>query len=81
MAVPLVRPMFQWSADYAMGIRQIDEEHQQLFVLAERLDRAILEGNGKAVLVELLGRLVEYSWRQFAREEQLMERIRFPGYL
>jgi hemerythrin-like metal-binding protein len=74
------RPMFEWSADYAMGIPQVDGEHQQLFVLAERLHRAMLEGNGKAILVDLLARLVDYTCYHFAHEEQLMERIQYPGY-
>lgn len=75
-----MRPMFEWSTDYAVGIRLVDEEHQQLFVLAERLHRAMLEGNGKAVLVNLLARLVDYTCYHFAHEEQLMERIKYPGY-
>ena len=74
------RPMFEWSTDYAVGIRQVDEEHQQLFVLAERLHRAMLEGNGKAILVNFLARLVDYTCYHFAHEEQLMERIEYPGY-
>lgn len=77
---PLMRPMFQWSTDYAVGVRQIDVEHEQLFVLAERLHRAMLEGTGKAILVDLLARLVEYTRYHFAHEEQLMERIQYPGY-
>ena len=80
MADVAMRPMFEWSTDYAVGIRQVDEEHQQLFVLAERLHRAMLEGNGKAILVNLLARLVDYTCYHFAHEEQLMERIQYPGY-
>jgi hemerythrin-like metal-binding protein len=72
--------MFQWNADYAVGIRQVDQEHQQLFMLAERLHRAMLEGNGKAILVNLLSRLVDYTCYHFVHEEQLMERIHYPGY-
>ena len=74
------RPMFEWSTDYAVGIGQVDEEHQQLFVLAEHLHRAMLEGNGKATLVNLLARLVDYTCYHFTHEEQLMERIQYPGY-
>jgi hypothetical protein len=72
--------MFHWNTDYAVGIRQVDEEHQQLFVLAERLHRAMLEGNGKAILVNLLSRLVDYTCYHFVHEEQLMEGIHYPGY-
>jgi len=80
MADLLARPMFEWSTDYAVGIGQVDEEHQQLFVLAEHLHRAMLEGNGKTTLVNLLARLVDYTCYHFTHEEQLMERIQYPGY-
>jgi hemerythrin len=78
--MPVVMTMFQWTADYAVGVRQIDEEHQQLFALAESMHRAMLEGKGKAFLEDLLARLVNYTCYHFAHEEQLMERIRYPGY-
>jgi hemerythrin len=80
MADVATRPMFEWSTEYAVGLRQVDEEHQQLFVLAERLHRAMLEGNGKAILVNLLASVVDYTCYHFAHEEQLMERIGYPGY-
>jgi hemerythrin len=72
--------LFQWRTDYAVGVGQIDVEHKQLFVLAERLHRAMLEGTGKAILLDLLARLVDYTWYHFAHEEQLMEQIQYPGY-
>jgi hemerythrin len=72
--------MFRWTADYSVGIRQIDEEHQQLFILAESLHQAMLEGKGKAILVDLLASLVAYTCYHFAHEEHLMERIGYPDY-
>jgi hemerythrin-like metal-binding protein len=75
-----VNPTFQWTTGYAVGVRQIDEEHQRLFALAERMHRAMLEGKGRQILADLLARLVEYTSYHFAHEEQLMERIRYPNY-
>ena len=40
----------------------------------------MLEGNGKAILVNLLASVVDYTCYHFAHEEQLMERIGYPGY-
>ena len=80
MPAPVVKTMFQWTTDYAVGVRQIDEEHQRLFALAEQMHRAMLEGKGKAILEDLLARLVNYTCCHFSHEEQLMERIRYPGY-
>jgi hemerythrin-like metal-binding protein len=80
MADSFVMTTFQWTADYAVGVRQIDEEHQRLFALAEKVHRAMLEGEGKAILQALLAGLVAYTSYHFAHEEQLMERIGYPGY-
>ena len=71
---------FQWTADLAVGVRQIDEEHQRLFALAEEMHCAMLEGKGKAILQDLLAGLVAYTSYHFAHEEELMERIGYPGY-
>ena len=72
--------MFQWTAAYAVGIQRIDAEHRRLFALAAKMQRAMLNGKGKTILEDLLTRLVEYTCCHFAREERLMERIRYPGY-
>jgi hemerythrin-like metal-binding protein len=40
----------------------------------------MLEGKGKAILQDLLARLVDGACDHFAHEEQLMERIRCPDY-
>jgi hemerythrin len=80
MRSPLMNAMFQWTAANAVGVRQIDEEHQRLFALAESLHEAMLEGQGKAVLQDLLASLAAYTCYHFAHEERLMERIRYPDY-
>lgn len=80
MADSFVVTTFQWTADCAVGVRQIDEEHQRLFALAEKMHQAMLKGEGKAVLQDLLAGLVAYTSYHFAHEEQLMERIGYPGY-
>ena len=80
MPDPLANTMFQWTKDYAVGVQQIDREHQRLFALAESLHEAMLEGQGKAILQDLLASLAAYTCYHFAHEERLMERIRYPDY-
>jgi hemerythrin-like metal-binding protein len=72
--------MFQWTTGYAVGVRQIDQEHQRLFALAESLHQAMLKGQGKAILQDLLASLIAYTCYHFAHEEQLMQRIGYPDY-
>jgi hemerythrin len=80
MSDPVVNTIYRWTTDYAVGVGEIDEDHQAEFALAERMHLAMLEGKGKAILEDLLARLVEHTHSHFAHEEQLMERIRYPSY-
>ena len=72
-------PMFQWRQQYAVNVEEIDHEHQGLFAAAERMHQAMLAGLGKQVLQDLLAKLVSYTCVHFAHEEQLMERVGYPG--
>ena len=71
----VVDTMFQWNTAYELGVRQVDDEHRRLFGLAESLHEAMLEGQGKAILHNLLTSLIAYTNYHFKHEEQLMERV------
>lgn len=71
----------RWMPDYAVGVEEIDHEHQRLFVLAGAFHVAMREGKGKEKLDELLVELIDYACSHFEHEEQLMERIDYPYYL
>jgi len=72
-------PVFQWTRDNAVGIEDIDREHQRLFSLAERMHQAMLAGRGREFLPSLLAGLISYTADHLSREERLMERIGYPG--
>ncbi len=80
MHEPVASKLFQWTPDCAVGVPQIDEEHQGLFRMADEMHQAMLEGKGEAILEDLLSRLVKYTLHHFAHEEHLMEQIGYPGY-
>lgn len=73
--------MFQWTPAFAVGVPRIDAEHRRLFALAEKMHRAMLKGKGKTVLDGLLAQLVDYTCYHFAREERLMEQVRYHDCL
>jgi hemerythrin-like metal-binding protein len=70
----------RWLPDYAIGVERIDQEHQRLFALAAKLDRAIRTEQDKEVLNGLMDDLVDYTVYHFAHEESLMERIGYPHH-
>jgi hemerythrin-like metal-binding protein len=74
-----MKPLFQWTDAYAVGIGPIDEEHQRLFALAEAMHVAMIAGRGKEFLSTLLAALLDYTSYHFAHEEELMERVCYPG--
>jgi hemerythrin-like metal-binding protein len=68
----------RWLPDYAVGVQEIDREHQGLFSIAEEFRFAIRAEEGADVLENLLGKLLAYTDYHFAHEENLMEQIGYP---
>ncbi|MEO8596776.1 MAG: bacteriohemerythrin [Candidatus Solibacter sp.] len=71
--------VFQWDAELAIGVPQIDREHRHLIDLAAQMQAAMLKGAGKALLDELLDRLIAYTREHFLHEEDLMRGAEYPG--
>jgi hemerythrin len=67
-----------WNSRYNTGIQIIDEQHQELFRIVERLRGSIQTGAERAVVESLLEDLVACSERHFASEEAFMGRFGYP---
>ncbi len=67
-----------WNTRYDTGIQIIDEQHQELFRIVDRLRRMILEGADRSHVEALLEDLVACSERHFATEETYMGRFGYP---
>jgi hemerythrin-like metal-binding protein len=72
--------MFEWKDDYLVGVTTIDEQHKQLFRLAERFHQAVVANKGKAMLGELLDALIRYTEGHFQVEERLMASCDYPEH-
>ena len=68
----------QWSPSLAVGVAEIDAQHQELFRRAERLVTA-LRGGDRAEVRPLVRYLSEYIVEHFATEERYMTEIGYPG--
>jgi hemerythrin len=68
----------QWSPALAVGVPEIDAQHQELFRRAERLVTALRAGDRGEVepLIRYLG---DYVVEHFAAEERFMHEIGYPG--
>ena len=70
----------KWDDQYSVGVKLIDEQHQQLMVLTNALYEACNHGgeemNSKFKMAARMA--VEYVVVHFSTEEELMEKINYP---
>lgn len=68
--------MYQFTEDCMIGIREIDEEHRQLFQMLNESMDLIGSGSDTSVIGKsLLQKLKDYAGTHFAHEEAYMEQI------
>jgi len=70
---------FPWSEDLSVGNALIDQDHRRLIELVNELNEATRCGAGREVVGEVLAALCEYTRDHFRREEEYMERLRYPA--
>jgi hemerythrin len=67
----------EWKEEYAVGVADIDQQHQELLDRMRRLAEAIL-ADDSATAKEMLGFLAEYAASHFKAEEALMLHHLYP---
>lgn len=70
----------EWTEDLAVGFKEIDDQHKELFNMINRMLDACSQGKGKEVLNEILGFLENYVVNHFGTEEKLMQQYNYPDY-
>lgn len=64
--------------EYLVGVREIDDQHLEMTVLANRLCRAVCEGRAEADIRRLCQELTAFTEYHFATEHRLMRKYRYP---
>lgn len=67
----------QWTPSLAVGVAEIDGQHQELFRRAERLIVALRAGD-RSEVAPLVDYLAEYVETHFSAEERLMAAHAYP---
>lgn len=67
----------RWNSRLNTGIKEIDEQHQYLFNLINRIAIAIQENEAKAI-VEVILDMKLYAEVHFSEEEELMRKADYP---
>lgn len=74
---------FEWSDEYKIGEKSIDEEHKQLFSVVNRVLRNLMDENyekNERTCVEAIKYLKSYTLKHFADEEAYQRSVRYAGY-
>jgi hemerythrin len=68
----------QWDKSLSVGVKLIDDQHQELFRQVNGLLEALMKNQGKEQLGKLLGFLGKYTVEHFGAEERLMGQYKYP---
>ena len=63
---------------YATGFREVDDQHREIFVLANGLLTTLESGGPRSKISERLDALADHAVRHFACEEDHMARVQCP---
>jgi hemerythrin-like metal-binding protein len=72
-------PLITWTPALSVGIKEIDEQHQELVRLINNLHDAMKIGQGNAILGETLSRVLDYTVHHFGTEERLFKQTGYAG--
>ncbi len=71
----------EWSDSLAVGVREIDNQHKQLFNLVNDLFDAMGKGEGNAILSMTLSDLTKYTVMHFETEEKYMKAYNYTLFV
>lgn len=71
--------LMDWTEALSVGVRELDEDHQQMIGLINQIDDGLDTGRTPKELAELLHRLVNLTKSHQRHEEDLLSRCQFPG--
>jgi hemerythrin len=70
-------PVINWDDSLAIGHREIDAQHQNLFALVAKLHEAIMNEEEQVGIKEILFDLYKYTSLHFNKEEALMRQTKY----
>jgi len=71
--------LITWTDDLSVGVKSIDDQHSVLFNTINDLHAAMMKGQARAIVGELLCTLLVYTRSHFSAEEAIMEEAKYLG--
>lgn len=69
----------EWTGKNQIGIPEVDEQHQKLFDILNRLHAAVSTGDEQGTIFGVLNELVDYTVYHFNTEEELFKKFNYPA--
>lgn len=73
--------MYKWNDDYSVAVQPIDEQHKELFNIADQIHTLVndhKEDDNYDAIIQLINELKDYTVYHFNYEEKLMEKSGVP---
>lgn len=70
----------EWTEDLAVGVIEVDLQHQELFRRINALLEACSQGKGRDNVAKIIDFLGEYTITHFSSEEKLMALHKYPEF-
>lgn len=69
----------EWDERYEVGHKLLNQQHQRMVAIINRLGEAIEEGKERPALMSILSDLTGYTKKHFAEEERVMAQAGYPS--
>lgn len=70
----------EWKQSLETGIREIDDQHKELFNRVNQLFEACYQGKGKEEVAKIIDFLGDYVITHFKSEENIQQKHNYPDY-
>ena len=74
----MANALIVWEQKFSLGLDEIDEQHQSLVGIINRIWASIIEKSEKSVVFSLIEELERYTLAHFAAEETFMRVTDYP---
>lgn len=68
----------EWSEKLSVGVDFFDEQHKKLIDIINKTHDSMKKGQGRTILNQVLGELIEYTQKHFAEEERAFDKHGYP---